>query len=170
MKIVFEKMDINYQKEVMEIFNYYVVNSTAAFPTKELPEHFYAMLLKKSEGYPAYVMIDQEKNKVAGFCQLSAYNPFASFSKTACVTYFIASEYTSKGLGSMCLSKLEEEAKEMEIEHLIAEISSENSGSISFHKKHGFETAGELHNIGEKFDRKFGIVLMSKVLAASKNK
>ena len=51
---------------------------------------------------------------------------------------------------------------EDKLKRLIAEISSENYGSISFHQKHGFTICGELRNIGEKFNRRFGIVFMSK--------
>lgn len=162
MNIVFENMNKKHQKDIMTIFNYYVENSTSAFPPKALPDQFYAMLLKKSEDYPGYALIDTDKDIVVGFCQLSAYNPFPTFIKTACLTYFIAPEYTGKGLGSDCLSKLESDAKQMNIEYLISEISSENSGSISFHRNHGFTVVGELHNIGEKFNRKFGIVYMEK--------
>lgn len=162
MNIVFEKMDIKHQKGVMEVYNYYVENSTSAFPQKALPENFYAMLMKKSEGYPAYVMIDKSNNVIVGFCQLSPFNPFNTFAKAACLTYFIAPDYTSNGIGSECLTKLEKDAKDMGIENLVAEISSENNGSISFHKKHGFTICGELRNIGEKFNRRFGIVFMSK--------
>ena len=164
MNIAFEVMNEKHQKDVMEIFNYYVENSTAAFPSKTLPEQFYAALLKKSEGYPAYSLVDTETNTVAGFCQLSAYSPFPTFSKTACLTYFLSPEYTGKGIGSQCLAKLESEAKQMNITHLIAEISSENAGSIHFHVKHGFAVAGELHDIGEKLGRKFGVVYMEKAI------
>ena len=52
----------------------------------------------------------------------------------------------------------------MGIKNLLAEVSSENNGSLSFHKKHGFEVVGELKNIGTKFNRKFGIVYMQKTI------
>ena len=162
MNINFAEMNEKHQKEVMRIFNYYIENSTAAFPSKALPEQFFSMLVKKSEGYPSYTVLDKER--VIGFCQLSAYNPFPTFSKTACLTYFIENEYTGKGIGSLCLKKLEDEAQKMNISHLVAEISSENNGSISFHKKHGYSLVGELHDIGEKFGREFGIVYMQKTL------
>ena len=164
MSIIFEKMSERHQTGVMTIFNHYVENSTAAFPAKALPEPFYAMLMKKSEGYPAYTLIDSDNNYIVGFCQLSPYNPFSTFSEVACLTYFIAPEYTGMGLGSKCLDELEKEAKMMGIINLIAEISSENKGSISFHKKHGFEFVGELKNIGTKFNRKFNIVYMQKTI------
>lgn len=167
MNIIFEKMNENHKQGVMEIFNYYVENSTAAFPAKAVPEQFYAMLMKKSEGYPAYTLIDTDKDLVVGFCQLSPYNPFSTFSETACLTYFISPDYTGNGLGGKCLLELEKEAKAMKIKNLVAEISSENQGSIAFHKKYGFMEMGELKNIGKKLDRSFGIVYMQKAIEAN---
>lgn len=161
MKLTFEPLGMQHQSDIMSIFNHYVLNSTAAFPGKPLPEPFFAMFLKKSEGgYPAYAVISD--GKVIGFCQLSPYNPFSSFVSTACVTYFIAPEYTGKGLGAECLRKLEEDGKKMNISHLIAEVSTENEASLRFHEKNGFRKAGELNGIGSKLDRSFGIVLLQK--------
>ena len=60
MNIVFEKMNEKHEEGVMSIFNYYVENSTAAFPANTLPNKFYTMLMKKSEGYPSYTLIDSE--------------------------------------------------------------------------------------------------------------
>ena len=162
MNIIFEKMTLEHQKEIMGIFNFYIKSGTAAFSNKILPEPFYAMLMKKSEGYPAYAIKNTYNNCVVGFCMLSPYNPFQTFKSTACITYFIADEYTGKGLGKKCLLKLEQDASQMGITDLIAEISSENHGSIAFHKKHDFYVAGKLKNIGAKFNRKFGIVYMQK--------
>ncbi len=52
----------------------------------------------------------------------------------------------------------------MGIRHLIAEVSSENEGSLTFHQKHGFTVVGELKEIGYKLDRTFGVVLLQKTL------
>ncbi|MGM9531013.1 GNAT family N-acetyltransferase [Intestinibacter sp.] len=162
MNIIFEKMGLEHQEEIMKIFNFYIENGTAAFPGDKLPEQFYPMLLKRAEGYPSYAIKDMDDNCVVGFCQLSPYSPFSTFKSTACISYFIDDKYTGKKIGEKCLLKLEEEASQMGITTIIAEVSSENHGSIDFHKKHGFYVAGELKNIGMKFDRKFSVVHMQK--------
>lgn len=164
MQIKFEKMDIKHQKSIMKIFNYYIENSTSAFPPTALPEQFFGMLLEKSKGFPAYVVIDSENDEVIGFCMLSAYNPFSTFKETATITYFISKDYVGKGIGKQCLKKLESEALKSGIQHILAEISSENQGSLNFHSKHGFKVCGTLENIGYKLDRKFDVIYMQKDL------
>lgn len=162
MNIVFEKLGTEHQKSVMEIFNYYITTSTAAFPPAPLPEQFYSMLIKRSEGLCAYGIVDTETKQTIGFCTLSPFHPFFTFQTTVDVSYFIAADYTAKGIGAKCLALLEKEGKDLGVQHLLAEISSENEASIQFHKKNGFVQVGELKNIGEKLGRKFGVVLMQK--------
>jgi phosphinothricin acetyltransferase len=164
MNIKFEKMGFEYQTQIMEIYNYYVENSTAAFPESAVPEQFFAMLLEKAKGYPAYAVIDAETLEVAGFCMLSAYIPASTFRETAAVTYFIAKKYTGKGVGAQCLERLETEAMQMGIKQIVADVSTENKGSLTFHQRHGFEVCGTLKNIGNKLGRHFGIILLQKEL------
>lgn len=164
MNIFFEKMDIRHATGVMKIFNYYADKTTAAFLPKAIPDHFFVSFLKRSEGYPAYVLIDKDNSQVVGFAQLSAYNAIPTFQKTAKYTCFISPEYTGKGLGSMAFDKVEADAKASGLDNIISDISSDNGSSIRFHEKHGFKIVGKLSNIGEKFGRKFSIVLMQKNL------
>lgn len=57
MQMKFEKMGIEHQKSIMKILNYYIENSTAAFPATTLPEQFFSMLMEKTKGYPAYAIL-----------------------------------------------------------------------------------------------------------------
>ena len=164
MSITFEMMDIIHRRSIMDIFDYYVQNSTAAFPAI-LPNHFFGMLMGKRRGYPAYAVLDSDKLKVVGFCLLSAYSPFSTFKQTATISYFISPDHIGQGIGEQCLEKLETEAIRMGIKIIIAEISSENHPSLKFHQKHGFKTCGALKNIGNKFDRNFDVVYMQKDLS-----
>lgn len=77
---------------------------------------------------------------------------------------FIARDHVGKGIGKQCLDQLEADARQMGIENIIAEISSENRGSLKFHASNGFAFCGELKNIGYKLNRSFGVVYMQKTL------
>jgi L-amino acid N-acyltransferase YncA len=151
------------QKEIIDIFNYYVENSFAAYPEQKLPYECYYHFLEMCEGYPAITAEDEQGN-ILGFGMLRAYNPFPTFSKTAEITYFIKPEYTGKGIGKRLLDRLLAEAKEKGITSIIASISSLNEGSINFHKKNGFVVCGRLRGIGNKRGKIFDIVYMQKML------
>lgn len=161
-EVEFEDISIEYANELMEIFNYYAVNTFAAYPEKSLPNEFLYKIIELSKGYPAYTIIFQKK--IVGFCLLRAYNPFAVFRETAEISYFISNNFIGKGLGKIALTKLETEAKKLGIKTILASITSENIQSIEFHKRNGFIECGRFPETGKKFGKTFDIIWMSKKL------
>ncbi|MEG0251285.1 MAG: N-acetyltransferase family protein [Christensenellaceae bacterium] len=160
MDIKFQKMDRTHQKAVMDIYNDYIKTSTAAFPAVVLADSFYEQILERTKNYPAFVLVDAEN--VVGFCFLSQFHMFSTFQTAATITYFLSANYVRKGLGTLCIEKMESEALLLGIHQMIAEISSENEASINFHKKHGFREVGRFSRVGQKLDRTFDIVCMQK--------
>ena len=151
------------EKEIIDIFNYYVENSFAAYPEQKLPYEFFDHFLKMCEGYPALVTKDEQGN-ILGFGMLRAYSPFPTFSQTAEITYFIKPGYTGRGIGKKILNYLLDKARQKGITSIIASISSLNEGSIEFHKKNGFVECGRLREIGNKKGKAFDVVYMQKML------
>ena len=163
-EIIFENMTKKYEKEIMDIFNYYIENSYAAYPDLKLPYKFFNRFIQMTKGYPAFVLKNKKTMKVIGFCFLRPYNPFPVFKETAEITYFIEKNEVRKGFGKEMLKKLEEEAKKIGIKRLLADISSKNIQSIQFHKKNGFKRCGQFHNVGKKKGKNFDVVWMEKAL------
>ena len=163
MEIAFEKLEMKHGKEVVEILNYYIENTTSAYREKAVDEDFSLKFLESSDIHCSFVMKNIE-NKVIGFCTLEPHIAISVFSKVAEVMYFIHHEHTGNGIGSLALKKLEEEARKRGIQKLLADTSDENIGSMSFHRKNGFVEYGRLTDIGEKFGRKFGVVYLVKDL------
>jgi phosphinothricin acetyltransferase len=151
------------QKEIIDIFNYYVENSFAAYPEQKLPYECFYHFLEMCEGYPALTATDEQGN-ILGFGMLRAYSSFPTFSKTAEITYFIKQGYTGKGIGKRILDSLLAKAREKGITSIIANISSLNESSINFHKKNGFVECGRLREIGDKRGKTFDVVYMQKML------
>jgi phosphinothricin acetyltransferase len=162
MKFVFEPMSLEHSREIMDIYNYYVENSYAAYPDRALPYEFYPKFLDMTKGYPAYTIL--EEGRVVGFCFLHAYNPFPSFKECAEITYFIDKDFTGKGIGKAALERLEAEAAQKGIKRILANISSLNNQSLSFHLKNGFRECGRLEKIITKQGKQFDVVWMQKDL------
>jgi phosphinothricin acetyltransferase len=163
MKIEIVPLIKDNQKEIIDIFNYYVENSFAAYPEQKLPYEYFGHLLKMCEGYPALAAKDDQGN-ILGFGMLRAYNPFPTFSHTAEITYFIKPGFTGRGIGKRILDELLAKAREKGITSIIASISSLNEGSINFHKKNGFAECGRLRKVGNKRGKTFDVVYMQKML------
>jgi L-amino acid N-acyltransferase YncA len=145
---------------VMEIFNFYITESHAAFPGKPVPEMFFNRFLEMSRGYPALAVMAEDI--VVGFGFLRPYHWAETFARTAEITYFLRPEHTRRGLGATLLEHLCQQAGQQGIEVIVATLSSRNQSSLAFHLKNGFAICGTLKQVGKKFGQDFDVVLMQK--------
>ncbi len=149
--------------EVIDLFNYYVRSSFAAFPEKPVPPEFFDRLMQAAEGYPAVAARDRD-GALAGFGMLRPFNPMPAFAHTAEVTYFVRPDVTGRGIGTAMLRHLTAEGKKRGISVILAHISSRNEGSIRFHEKQGFFEVGRFRGAGKKRGLPFDSVWMEKLL------
>lgn len=147
---------------VIEIFNFYIAESYAAFPAEPVTETFFERFLEMSRGYPAMAVMAGDL--VAGFGFLRPYHWAGTFSSTAEITYFLRPGHTRRGLGTTLLELLSQQAERQGIKVIIASLSSLNLASLAFHLKNGFAICGALKQVGQKFGQHFDVILMQKHL------
>ena len=162
-KYSFEPLAEAHRKPVIDIFNYYIAETTAAYRRDPVGYDFFEHFTGDMPAYPAYA-IRTEAGVVAGFCMLEPFMKAPTFDAIAEATYFLHPGQTGRGIGSIALERLEADAKKMGIAKLVANASSENEGSVRFHLARGFTEYGRLEGAGEKLGRKFGIVYLEKEL------
>ncbi len=158
--VTIREMEEKDREAVMKIFNYYTATSFAAYPEGPLPHQFFGLL---REGSISAIVLEGD-SCITGFGLLKPFLPFPVFRKTGMLTYFIAPNATRAGLGGRLLERLNDEAKKRGMTMLVANMSSRNDASISFHRRYGFREAGNLHDVGEKFGESFGILWMQKAV------
>jgi L-amino acid N-acyltransferase len=151
------------REAMADIFNYYVEHSFATYTENLVTPEKVGGLMALSEGWPALTARDEE-GYIVGFGLLRPYSPLPAFSRTAEISYFIRPGYTGKGIGSAILAELEEGARGMGIESILATVCSLNEESIGFHLACGFLECGCLPAIGRKHGVTFDQVLLLKKL------
>lgn len=151
------------RKDIIDIFNFYVENSFAAYPEKKLPYDFFDTLLNLCQGYPN-ATVKNISGEVAGFGMLRPYNPMPVFYRTAEITYFIKPDFTGHGIGRTLLDYLVDEGGKKGITSIIAGISSLNEGSIRFHLKNGFVECGRFRAVGQKNGKLFDVFYCQKMI------
>lgn len=163
MQTVLKPLTADDRQEVIDIFNYYVRNSFAAYLESAVPYDFFDMLLNLCKGYPSTVAVTED-GEVVGFGMLRPYNPIPAFSRTAEITYFLKPGFTGRGIGKALLDYLVAEGKERGLTSILAGISSLNEGSIRFHLRNGFSECGRFKSVGVKKGMAFDVVYCQKVL------
>lgn len=161
MNYVLESMKKEHRLAVIDIFNYFVEHSYAAYMENRVPYDFFNMFMGMSNGYPAMVARNNQGD-IVGFALLHAFHPADAFKRTAELTYFILPEHTGKGIGRAFLDLFTDEARKHGIDNLLASVSSLNEGSLQFHRKCGFEECGRFKSVGRKFGNDFDVVWMQK--------
>jgi len=152
------------QDDILRVFNYFAVNSFAAYPSQPVGSHLFERFKSLADGYPFLVIENDASEEIIGFGLLHRYHPADSFDQTAEVTYFILPEYTGHGLGQRLLDTFITHARSHDISILLASISSLNEQSLKFHAKNGFSECGRLRRIGRKHDHDFDVVWVQKFL------
>jgi L-amino acid N-acyltransferase YncA len=162
MDIKYEPLNDGHRRPVIDILNYYIVNSFASYLDRKVSYEFYDIFLSMMKGYPATAVVSNAE--VIGFCFLRAHNPIPAFRRAAEITYFLRHDMTRRGHGAGALGMLAREAGSRGIDTLLASVSSLNKPSLAFHLKHGFAECGRFQRVGRKFERDFDVVWMQKFI------
>jgi phosphinothricin acetyltransferase len=152
-------------KEVIEIYNYYVLTSASTFD-KETPSHkemhakFSALLDQKMP-----ILIAEKDKKVIGYAYTTPYRQRWGYRYSVEDSIFIDKDYIGQGVGEILLTELIKEATNLGYKQMIAIIGdSSNKASVSLHKKLGFNIIGQMPRIGRKFNRWLDNIIMQKSL------
>lgn len=161
MEYSFENMVDEHREAVVDVYNYFIENSFAAYPDEAFGYEIFDYFQSISDGYPA-VVIKEGSGEIVGFAFLSSFHAVDTFRKTAAISYFILPSHTRKGVGREILENFEAACRQIGVEIILAHVSSLNEDSLMFHKANGFEECGRLRGVGTKFGRDFDVVWFQK--------
>jgi L-amino acid N-acyltransferase YncA len=161
MSIEFQPITKENISNALEIYNWYVINSTATFHLEAVPEKELERMVSMGHNkYQSFVII--YNNQICGFCYLSQFRYKEAYDKSAEITLYLKQGFLGKGIGKTTLTYLEKIAKENEINNLVAVITEGNDASIILFEKDGYFKIGHLKNIGEKFGKTLDVVSYQK--------
>ena len=146
---------------ILEIYGYYVEKTAISFEyTVPSLEAFTGRFLGITERFPWLVWEDD--GKVLGYAYGSRPWERAAYSWNAEISIYLAPSIHGRGIGRKLYAVLEEILKAQGYRVIYVIITSDNQGSIAFHKKIGYEVVAEFPGCGHKFGRQLGTVWMEK--------
>ena len=149
--------------EILAIYAPYVEHTTITFEydvpcQRSFLQRFYDITAQ----FPWLVW--EEHGKILGYAYASAPYSRAAFSWCAEPSIYLRPEATGRGIGRKLYAALEEILGKQGYQVLYALITSENTESIAFHRKMGYETKVDFPDCGYKFNRWLGLIWMEKRL------
>lgn len=159
----FEEMSERYLQDVLDIYNYYVQNTTATFHTKPLDlTEMRALVLFDEPVYKTFLI--RCEGQICGYVLVTSYSKRQAYAHTAEVTIYLKPEWSGKGAGSEALRHIEDYARQKGFHVLLALICGENDKSIRLFSKNGYFKCAHYKEVGKKFGRLLDIVAYQKIL------
>ena len=148
---------------ILDIYGPYVLNTAISFeysvPTlEEFTERFQSTTAQ----FPWLVW--EENGKVLGYAYASLPFGRAAYRWVCASSIYLAPDIQGKGIGRKLYAALEGILTEQGYRKTYAIITSDNPGSLTFHKKLGYRSLAEFSDCGIKFSKLYSVVWMEKEL------
>jgi L-amino acid N-acyltransferase YncA len=160
----FEEMKAEHLPEVLEIYNYYVLNTTATFHAHALSvEEMKELVIFDCDKYRTFII--KEDGCICGYVILTQYKKREAYDGTAEVTVYLKHDFIGKGIGSRAVQYIEDYAKKKDIHVLIATICGDNAKSIRLFENNGFFKCAYYKEVGRKFGQLLDVMACQKVIS-----
>jgi len=152
---------------LVAIYNDVIASSTAVFSSLPvtLGERREWWQGRIAQGYP--VLIARDARGVAGFGTFADFRAWPGYRFTVEHTVHVRADGRGRGTGSALLRALLTRAAALGKHTMIAGVDAENTAAIRFHERLGFTRAGQLREVGHKFDRWLDLVFLQRVIGPS---
>lgn len=149
--------------DLLDIYNYYVLNTTATFHSKSLTEEaMKELIFFNNPKYRTFVIVKDEI--ICGYVLLTQHKSREAYDRTGEVTVYLRPESIGTGIGSLAVKYIEEFAKSKGFHVLIATICGENHQSIKVFERNGYEKCAHYKQVGSKFNQWLDVVAYQKIL------
>lgn len=163
-KIKFEEIQETHLTKVLEIYTYYVLNTTATFHAHVLDlEEMRELVVFDSPKYKTFVIYDEDT--LCGYVILTQHKKREAYDGTAEVTVYLKHDYIGKGVGTLAVKFIEDYAKTKEFHVLVATICGENSKSIRVFERNGYIKCAHYKEVGRKFGQLLDVVAYQKIIS-----
>ena len=147
-----------------ELYNYYIENTCITLEEDSVtPEEFGARAARITKNYP-YIVARDGAGKPIGFAYLDVFNPRSAYRCTADLSIYVDRACRGSGVGQKLYAEIERLGRERGMENLISIITSDNEGSLRFHRKNGFTEIGVMPAVAFKFGKYLDVSFFQKHL------
>ena len=139
-------------KELLDIYNYYVLNTNVTFDIEALS--FNAFLEKVNHIKAEYPFIIYEAyNKILGFAYGSRFRPKPAYNHTVESTVYVKHTAQGKRIGTQLYDALLQQLKQTNLHTVLGVVTLPNEASVKLHEKFGFKQVANLQEVGMKFGK-----------------
>lgn len=149
--------------EVLDIYNYYVLNTTVSFHTDPLSlDEMRLAVLNNDARFKSYVI--QCDGEMQGYVLITRHKNKQAYDSSGEISVYLKPDCTGRRVGQAALSFIERRAAELDFHVLVATVCSENERSRNLFLRNGYEQSAYFKEIGSKFGRRLDIASYQKII------
>ena len=155
---------------ILAIYNDIIATSTAVYRDEPvtLDDRLDWFRSRTRSGYPVLVACDETPaaNAIYGFSTFGDFRSGAGYRYTVEHTVHVHASHRSQNVGTQLLLALFPLAQCLGKHILIGGVDAENTGSLHFHERLGFERVAHFRQVGFKFNRWLDLIFLQRNLSA----
>lgn len=145
-------VNIKDAKQLVDIYNYYVVNTIITFDDVPFTvEAFKDKIKTIAANYPFIVF--EEDNKILGYAYANKWREKPAYKHTVETTVYLDYLATGKQIGTKLYTELLKQVKSRDYHAIIGGLTLPNDASVKLHEKFGFVQVAHYKEVGLKFDK-----------------
>jgi L-amino acid N-acyltransferase YncA len=147
-------------EQITAIYNEVLTQTTAIYNDRPatVEERISWWRSRTAQGFP--VLVADDGAKIAGFATFGDFRAWPGYRFTVEGTVHIHSGSRGQGVGTELLKAILARALALGKHVMIAGVDSQNTASLRFLERFGFERAGHLREVGYKFDSFLDLVFL----------
>lgn len=148
------------------LYNDYILNSAATFDLEpiSLPDKT-RWFDQFNEGGRSQLWVAFENTSLVGFATSQPFRPKAGYRNTVETSIYVAPDAVGQGHGTKLYRHLFLALDATPVKQAIAIVTRPNPASVKLHEQLGFQTVGELTDVGEKFGVPQSVYIMQRTKA-----
>ncbi len=163
MKLRFEKAGKKNTKEILELYNWYVLNSDVSFHIEQLsPNEMQNIIFFQDTRFQTFII--KCDVKFCGYVILSEYKKREAYNITGEISIYLKDEYTGNSIGEKSLKFIENFARKNNFHSVLGTVSGTNERSIKLFEKNGYTKCSHFKEVGKKFNKLIDVLSFQKLL------
>ena len=156
-------VDAKDAEDINKIYSPVVITNAASFDViPPTVEEMKRKILKTIKTLPWIVC--EYNNTLVGYCYACQHRDREAYNWSVELAVYVHHDWHKRGIAKLLYTKLFEILKILGYYNIYAGITSQNTGSVAFHRKMGMEEIGVFKNVGYKLNKWHDVVWMYGVL------
>ena len=150
---------------IAAIYNWYVDTGGSTFDARHWTVREVTKQIAAPDPDGWFVADRADDESILGWAAAHRFSGRHGYRHSCETAIYIRDHAFGSGVADALQTKVEQHCQRVNIHHLMAKIIADNTRSIAFHRRHGYETVGVQKEIGRMQGRWVDVEIMQKLLS-----